>query len=398
VIKKPLPYNTIFLVISFPIIISLSYLVAVTEAPSIVTVFALSIIPLMLALFRGNRFLFLCTMLTSLKIMIVYTGLFDLDYFYVDGEGYYNGYLAIKSAIEGSLDGNVVDVGNIHLGVGGYYYFLEKMFATNNFDLWLSVNQVLILLTAFLWVRINNSSLVSRFSVVLLLVSPDSIIYSIYIGKEAILLFLAVAALSYVMKYIRSGVIQHREKMLLFVIIVAGSFMRPYFVCIILSYLVLISPEARRFYGYILFSYFLSFVFLVNHYGLYNIGIISRNFFANYFALYLSPNFFRITNWQVHFAETAFHTFGLIILLGAVFHGLKSNLVKHNMMSVLLYAIPLASVVILYSHHVDSTVYAFFMPRSRFPVILVFFTLISQSLVQIVHSFKYTPKAIETKC
>ena len=206
-----------------------------------------------------------------------------------------------------------------------------------------------------------------------------------YIGKEIILLFIAMIAIYIAQNIYLEGGNQKKQYLLLIAVIVFGTLIRPYFITIVIAYLFFLNTYRKKIVAYVFMSYMFVYALITIHYDLYNLMLHLRNFTANYLGLFFSPNLFRLQNWDQFFFSTVFHVTGLSFIFLSIISTFRvKSYIKRGLVAVLFYATPMALVVSLYSHHIDSSVYAFYIPRSRFPIILILYTIFSISISHVI--------------
>ena len=214
--------KSVFLYILLFVAIAFNYMITLIGADENLKLLILSFIPYLFFIFSRKKYILLLSTFMLFKFLFLAMGIFPFDYFYVDGEAYYYAYIIIKDAIigGGEIPYNLEHVMNspIRVSVGFYYYLL-------------------IYFSALVWIKINQYSQISIATSVLLLISPESYIFGEYIGKEIILLFIAMIAIYIAQNiYFKIGN-QKTQYLLLIAVIVFGSFMRPYFIAVVIAYL-----------------------------------------------------------------------------------------------------------------------------------------------------------------
>jgi hypothetical protein len=357
----------------------------------------LSFVPYLFYIFSRKKYILFISTLMLFKFLSIGLGLFNFDYFYVDGEAFYNAYLIVKDVFigGGEVPQNQQHILNskIWLSVGFYYYLIDLIMSSSNLKILLAFNYLLIFFSVLMWVKVNNYSKTSIFSSVLLIISPESYIFGLYIGKEIILLFVAMSAIYLIQNIYSGSCAKYYKYLALIVIIIAGTLIRPYFINIVIAYLFFLNPIKIKTVFYLLIIYLFAYVLVTYHFNLDNLYIHLRNFVANYLGLLASPNFLRVINWDNFFFSTLFHTTGLFAILLSVILTMKVvPVIRYGFLSVVFYAIPLALVVTTYSHQADPSIYAFYIPRSRFPIILILYTMFAGSILHIGSNIKYRLK------
>jgi|APSaa5957512535_1039671.scaffolds.fasta_scaffold56505_2 hypothetical protein len=381
--------KSVFLSILLILAIAFNYMLTLIGADENLKLLTLSLTPYLFYIVSRKKYILLLSTLMLFKFLLIGSGLLHFDYFYVDGEAFHSAYMIIKNVfIEGGeVPHNQQHILNssIWLAVGFYYYLLGLIMSSSDFNVLLAFNYLFIYFSALVWIKINKYSQISIVTSVLLLISPESYIFGMYIGKEVILLFLAMIAIYIAQNIYLERCNQKKQYLLLIAVILVGTLIRPYFITIVIAYLIFLNPKRKRIVAYLFMSYIFAYALITMHYELYNLTIHLRNFAANYLGIFLSPNLSRLQNWDNFFFLTTFQMIGLsFIFLSIILTFKVKSHIKSGLVAVFFYAIPMALVVNTYSHHIDSSVYAFYIPRSRFPIIFIIYTVFSISISHVI--------------
>lgn len=191
--------KSVFLSILLILAIVSNYILTLIGADENLKLLTLSFVPYLFYIFNRKKYILLLSTLMLFKFLLIGSGLLHFDYFYVDGEAFHSAYIIIKDVFigGGETPHNQQHILNspIWLSVGFYYYLLGLIMSSSDFSLLLAFNYLFIFFSALIWIKINKYSQISIVTSVLLLISPESYIFGMYIGKEIILLFLAMVAI-----------------------------------------------------------------------------------------------------------------------------------------------------------------------------------------------------------
>ena len=206
--------------------------------------------PYLFCIFNRKKYVLLFAILISLRFLLIGAGLLHFDYFSTDGEAYYSAYIIVKDVL---IDGGEIPDGQQHilnspiwLATGLYYFLLGVIMSSSDFSVLLAFNYLFIFFSALIWVKINNYSKISIVTSILVLISPESYIFGSYIGKEVVLLFLAMVAIYIVQSAYLNPYDRKKQYLLLIAVVVAGTFIRPYFIAIIIAYLVFLNYIEKK--------------------------------------------------------------------------------------------------------------------------------------------------------
>jgi len=317
---------------------------------------------------------------TFLKILLYTEQLYDIQYINNDGIVYYNKLLEYKnSGLEALEYSKYGFTGWVVPGTGLMLYIVSSIVGSVNPHVLVSMNHIFVLFSALIWIRLHKYGLIAIISSLILVISPEISHYSSGLFKDASLLFITVSILYLISK-----------KRLLFSIItlfliIIGSMMRPYFITSVIAYLVFLNyfNKKQLLLLYIIGSICSVFIFLYIDIP-FNLYIILRNLFLTLFGFILSPNFLRSINWELYTFATLQSLLSLTLIIYFTikhFNVAKVILYKY-ILAILVYVAPVTMVFIQVSmHYSDIILFATEIPRTRTPIVLIMYYLISTMIV-----------------
>jgi len=174
------------------------------------------------------------------------------------------------------------------------YMLVTKAFYPMGSKFMLGASYTLYFYAIYFFSLLLGKSYNLRFSFVILLgLSPLVSQFSTWILKEVPYLFILSVQLLFITKYIR-----YKNKLyliLLILCILIGTFIRPYNIILLSCYVIVLSNLSYR-----VISLLTLFVFgaLLSKLGIGSIGMFIKNSLLSTAALFLAPNFLRLSNWQ----------------------------------------------------------------------------------------------------
>jgi hypothetical protein len=335
---------------------------------------------------------FIIIYFTTLKIIFIDHTFIEYDLMYVDGGHYFDETIILINDFWGHLLQSRGLLSWSYEGISQFYaayaLFLgiecpSTSSCMKYVESIITLNHLLIMISAFLWLGICKRTPAAKITAILIIISPESFIFSLYYGKETIILFLALLALN---AFNTKGIL---SKFIFCACIILGSMGRIYFIVLIIAYLVYFRRLNKSMTILVSLLGITTFIYFLHSRNIIEPYIVLRNFLTTLFGFYLSPNFLRPSNWY----DYPFHLFSwVIIIYFYIFSVIKRpRIAKYYLypllIAVFLYALPVALVSIDYAVTVDDSNYGFFLPRTRFPLIPIFFMAFSELyLIAVNHS------------
>lgn len=174
------------------------------------------------------------------------------------------------------------------------YVLVTKAFYPMGSKFMLGASYTLYFYAIYFFSLLLGKSFNLRFSFVILLgLSPLVSQFSTWILKEVPYLFILSVQLLFITKYIR-----YKNKsylILLILCILLGTLIRPYNIILLSCYVIVLSNLSYR-----VISLLTLFIFgaLLSKLGIGSIGMFIKNSLLSTAALFLAPNFLRLSNWQ----------------------------------------------------------------------------------------------------
>lgn len=283
--------------------------------------------------------------------------------------------------------------------VGLFYYLVSILTASMDAGDWYAFIQFQILVSAIIWMKVGNFNPIAVFVGLLVVCHPDSITYSTYLGKEAILLFLLAANVYLFKEYKARSKRSFGSVSILIVMVLCfllGSFIRPYFVFLVYT-AVLVTGLFPFKYGIIDYRYLFPAGLLFAIYKTANIFMVAKVYLFTVFALFFSPNFFRATNYEDYLLATMFGVFVFVLGFFNALWGIGRKKVWQLLSLVMMYAIPVALVVIAANALRGSEHTAFNIPRTRYPFSFVYYTIVGILLFNFAGQVRRAHKALSDK-
>ncbi len=320
---------------------------------------------------------------TTLKIIFIDHTFIEYDLMDVDGAHFFDDSIILLNDFWGYLLQSRGLLSWTYIGISQFYatyalYLGIECPSTSSCMKYgesiITINHIMIMASAFLWLRICERSTASKITAILIIISPETIKFSLYFGKETIIMFLALLALY---AFNTKGIL---SKLIFCTCIILGTMGRIYFLTLVIAYLVYFRRLNKNMTILASISGIIIFIYFLNSRNIIEPYIVLRNFLATLFGLYLSPNFLRLSNWYNY----PIHLFSWVIIVYLYMYSVikRPRVAKYYLypllIAVFLYALPVALISIDYAVTVDDSNYGFFLPRSRFPLIPIFFMAFSE--------------------
>jgi hypothetical protein len=303
--------------------------------------------------------------IVALKLTLFISTVNKQDVFVSDSIAYYDA--SILSQGIKSLTDDIIG------GTAFIIKIISTYLHTANPIIVVSFNYILLLISAILWLNINNYDLLSKISSLLLVLSPEVDYYTGLLLKESYLLFFAMSILYC-----------YKRKIYFFpvVLLLLGTAARPYFIAAIFSYMFYLKllSKVQMKIAYVSMSFI--FMFLLFHWDLpIKLDIIIRNLFLATLGFSFSPNILRIVNWESYPLQSLQSFMFIILILIYLCRNIKGFIQPFTffIMSIFLYVAP-ATLSILKRALIssgDEWLFATEIPRTRICIVLILYHFIA---------------------
>jgi hypothetical protein len=303
--------------------------------------------------------------IVAIKLTLFISTINRQDVFVADSIAYYDA--SIHSQGIKSLTDDIIG------GTAFIIKIISSYLHTDNPIIIVSFNYILLLISAILWLNINNYDLLSKISSLLLVLSPEVSYYTELLLKESYLLFFSMSIL-----------FCYKRKLYFFAIVflILGTAARPYFLAAIFSYMFYLKllSKVQMKIAYVSMSFIL--LFLLFHWNVpIKLDIIIRNLFIATLGFNFSPNILRIENWESYTLQSLQSFIFIILILIYLCRNIKGFIQSFTffVMSIFLYVAPATFSVLrraLISSE-DEWLFATEIPRTRICIILILYHFIA---------------------